>query len=254
MKKILILLMLLLVCHSLNGAYQQHAGAGEWRCELVTDLYVGVELEEMTTEERMACGSALPVGCAVKVVKVEFGSPAAAAGVQVGDVLVRFHMSVIKKRVDVVNTMKLLQPGHVVNVGVFRDGEILYFPITIGARKTPAVIGEVTMHPTRIKSPEKAAEYQRNIGMMLSEEQPNLNAVQTVFDEIAKLLSTRGNRGVLRIAYSANGETISVCRFPLYVEVMVETREAEPVRYVLRQQGDALPLHVREMLKRFAQD
>lgn len=254
MKKILILLMLLLVCHSLNGAYQQHAGAGEWRCELVTDLYVGVELEEMTTEERMACGSALPVGCAVKVVKVEFGSPAAAAGVQVGDVLVRFHMSVIKKRVDVVNTMKLLQPGHVVNVGVFRDGEILDFPITIGTRKTPTVIGEVTMHSARIKSPAKAAEYQRNIGMMLAKEQPDLNAVQTVFDEFAKLLSSRGKRGWLRIAYSANGETISVCRFPSYVEVMVETRETEPVRYVLRQQGDALPLNVREMLNRFVQE
>ena len=247
------LLMLLLVCHSLNGAYQQHAGAGEWRCELVTDLYVGVELEEMTTEERMACGSALPVGCAVKVVKVEFGSPAAAAGVQVGDVLVHFHTSVVKKRVDVVNTMKLLQPGHVVNVGVFRDGEILYFPITIGARKTPAVIGEVTMHATRIKSPEKAAEYQRIIGMLLSEEKPDLNAVQTAFDEVAKLLSSRGKRGWLRIAFTANGETISVCRFPSYVEVMVETRETEPVRYVLRQQGDALPLHVREMLNRFVQ-
>lgn len=227
----------------------------EYECslELLTDLYVGVELSVMSVDERMRCGSALPVSCAVKIVGVAPDSPAEKAGVKVGDVVVRFCMKNIYCREDFVEAMKAQTPGSIVNMGVYRNGEVVYFPITLGMREKPSVIGAVTMHAPKIEEREKTAEHQRNIAKVLSSEMPDLDVLKTEFRAFAKTLAVRRKDGWIRVAYTIQGTTISVCCFPSYVEVMVDAVETEPVRYILRSKDDSLPVKVREMLWQCAQ-
>ncbi|MDO4752083.1 MAG: PDZ domain-containing protein [Akkermansia sp.] len=252
MKKILTVLLMLLG-GTLGG--NQGKSSAEYECslELLTDLYVGVELSVMSVDERMSCGSALPVGCAVKIVGVAPDSPAEKAGVMAGDVVVCFCMKNIYCREDFVEAMKAQTPGSSVNMGVYRDGKVVYFPITLGMRKKTSVIGEVTIHAPKVEEREKAAAHQRNIAKVLSSDMPDLDVLKTEFLAFAKTLGTRRKGGWIRIAYTVQGTMISVCCFPSYVEVMVDAVETEPVRYILRNKEDFLPVNVREMLWKCAQ-
>jgi S1-C subfamily serine protease len=70
----------------------------------------------------------------VRLSGVRAGSPAEAAGIRAGDVLVQLGEHVIKNLYDMENALRAYQPGDSVVVGVLRDGRRLDLRAALGRR------------------------------------------------------------------------------------------------------------------------
>ncbi|MDN5748969.1 MAG: PDZ domain-containing protein, partial [Pseudonocardia sp.] len=97
-----------------------------------THPYLGVVFAPLTDEIRNSLGVRAEGG--VLAAAVEPGSPAAAAGVQPGDVIVAIGEREIASVEDVLGTLRDSAPGRTTTLGVLRAGERLELPLTIGTR------------------------------------------------------------------------------------------------------------------------
>jgi S1-C subfamily serine protease len=92
--------------------------------------YLGVSLDAVTAVDVQAYGLPSPVGA--EVIRIEEGSPASRAGVQLGDVIVR----VGDRPVQTVNGLQAelarLDPGTRVDLRVIRYGREVTLPIELG--------------------------------------------------------------------------------------------------------------------------
>ena len=80
--------------------------------------------------EQLAAMYDMPTGCRVESVTV--GGPAEKAGLLVGDVIMEADGKAVQENDDVVNYIRSLQVGDVVTFTVYRDGETLTIPVTVG--------------------------------------------------------------------------------------------------------------------------
>ena len=96
-----------------------------------THPYLGVRLAPLTAEIRRALGVRAEGG--VIAAAVEPDGPAAAAGVQPGDVVVAIGEREIASIEDVLGVLRDAEPGRGTTLGVLRAGERLDLPITVGA-------------------------------------------------------------------------------------------------------------------------
>lgn len=78
----------------------------------------------------------LPVAQGAKVVQVVDGSPAAQAGLELGDVIVGLDDREIDSASDLQADLAELEPGRRVRVRLFRDGRELTVPVELGLIKT----------------------------------------------------------------------------------------------------------------------
>jgi S1-C subfamily serine protease len=69
---------------------------------------------------------------------VDTGGPAAAAGLQKDDIVVRIGANAIRSMADVKGCMHVHRPGQAVDVVVLRDGERQTIAVTLGEKKTAA--------------------------------------------------------------------------------------------------------------------
>jgi len=79
---------------------------------------------------------ALALGEAGAEVVVNYSSPAAAAGFEVGDVITAVSGDAVKSSREVVRVMGRLEPEHEVSVAVVRAGAPLTLSATVGERET----------------------------------------------------------------------------------------------------------------------
>jgi Zn-dependent M28 family amino/carboxypeptidase len=70
----------------------------------------------------------------VRLTGVRAGSPAEAAGIQAGDVLVKLGDNEIRDLYQMTDALRAYQPGQTVPVHVRRDGEIVELTVTLGRR------------------------------------------------------------------------------------------------------------------------
>ncbi len=97
--------------------------------------YMGVEIKEITRENFAELGLSEVRGVAVsKVVK---DSPAEKAGLQTGDVIVRFNGEKISSRRQLTRMISEVAPDHKANLAVVRGGAEIEIPITMGKRPVP---------------------------------------------------------------------------------------------------------------------
>ncbi|MFC0323981.1 outer membrane-stress sensor serine endopeptidase DegS [Gallibacterium melopsittaci] len=68
----------------------------------------------------------------VLVTNLSQGGPAARAGIQVGDVIVKFGDTVVTSPVQMVNMVAEMKPGTIVTVQVLRRNKLYNFPVEIG--------------------------------------------------------------------------------------------------------------------------
>ena len=73
-------------------------------------------------------------GPGVKVDQVSEGSPAAAAGIQAGDILVRIDEAEVRDLRSYSDILKTLEPGQAVDAVVVRDDEEVTVQVTVAAR------------------------------------------------------------------------------------------------------------------------
>ena len=97
----------------------------------VRHAFLGVQLEEQL--EAQADGSRVPVGTVITDFALE-ASAAQAAGLERGDLIVRFDENQVRTREDLIIGIRQYRVGDIVNVEVIRDGISIVTDITLGER------------------------------------------------------------------------------------------------------------------------
>jgi serine protease Do len=97
--------------------------------------YMGVEIKEITKANFSEMGLSEVRG--VSVSKVIKDSPAEKAGLQAGDVIVRFNGEKVTSRRKLTRMISEVAPDHKANLTVLRSGSEVEVPITIGKRPVP---------------------------------------------------------------------------------------------------------------------
>ncbi len=97
--------------------------------------YLGVQTAEVSRDNFSRYGLSGVRGVAVD--KVVEGSPAESAGVQSGDVIVRFNGEEVTSTTKLTRLISEVAPDHTARVTVFRNGAERELSITLGERPTP---------------------------------------------------------------------------------------------------------------------
>jgi serine protease Do len=97
--------------------------------------YLGVQTQEVNKENFSKFGLREVRGVAVE--KVLENSPAAAAGLQTGDVIVRFNREEITSTRKLTRLISEVAPDHQVSLTVLRNGDEKDIKATLGKRQTP---------------------------------------------------------------------------------------------------------------------
>jgi serine protease Do len=97
--------------------------------------YLGVQTAEITRENFAKFGLREVRGVAVE--KVIDGSPAAAAGIQPGDVIVRFNGEDVSSSRKLTRLLGEVDPDHTAKIVVIRGGSEREIPVIIGKRPMP---------------------------------------------------------------------------------------------------------------------
>ena len=104
----------------------------------VTRGRIGVAIEPVTKEVAEAVGLGGTRGALVR--GVENGSPAAKAGIEPGDVILRFDGKVVDKSVDLPRIVGATKPGSRVPVEIWRRGATRTVTVTVGALEEEPVV------------------------------------------------------------------------------------------------------------------
>jgi len=95
--------------------------------------YLGVQIESISRQKADAIGLDRPAGALVN--RVEAGSPAERAGIQVGDVIRRFNGQAVDVHTELPPLVGMVRPGSEVAVDLFRWGEELTIEIVLDERE-----------------------------------------------------------------------------------------------------------------------
>ncbi len=97
----------------------------------VTRSQIGVQVGEVAEETAKALN--VPNKQGALVVRVESGSPAEKAGLEAGDIIVKFNEQPIEKIAELPRLVGDTPPGTTVRLSVWRKGKIQSLPITVSA-------------------------------------------------------------------------------------------------------------------------
>ncbi len=96
---------------------------------------IGVSIQEVTRD--LADSFGLPRAAGALVSSVEPDSPAAKAGIEQGDVIVRFNERGVENSADLPRIVAAAQPGARVGVEIFRGGQPRSFTVDVGEWQDP---------------------------------------------------------------------------------------------------------------------
>ncbi len=124
---------------------------------------IGVQIDQVTKDVADSIGMAKSAGALVR--GVETGSPADKAGVEAGDIIIRFDGKTIERHSDLPRLVGSIKPGTRSNMTVFRRGSTKDLTITIGELEPDKVAQKV---PEREEKPKTSAAAQA-LGLTVSE-------------------------------------------------------------------------------------
>ena len=90
----------------------------------------GIGVTIRTVDEDTAVINLVPVGCRIE--SITEGAPAEQAGMKVGDIITKADDRPVTENDDVVEYVRSKSVGDVVEFTVYREGEYLTIPVTIG--------------------------------------------------------------------------------------------------------------------------
>ena len=100
--------------------------------------YMGVEIKEITKKNFAEMGLSEVKG--VGISRVLKDSPAEKAGLQDGDVIVRFNGETVTSTRKLTRLIREVSPDHKANLTVVRNGSEIEIPITMGKRSSPRLL------------------------------------------------------------------------------------------------------------------
>ena len=96
--------------------------------------WIGVDLDRVTPLQLQQMNQKKPAGAVV--VRPRNRSPAREAGIQDGDIILRWGETEIIDPLYLIHAVLLSKPGTTETVEIFRDGELLKLDVTVGVRPT----------------------------------------------------------------------------------------------------------------------
>ncbi len=94
--------------------------------------YLGVELRNLTREDAQAPG--LPAHGGAAIAQIEAGSPASAASLRRGDILLEIDGKPVSSAAQALKVIAGKKPGAVVTMRLLRDGKLRAGPVKLGAK------------------------------------------------------------------------------------------------------------------------
>ena len=94
--------------------------------------WIGVQTGELIWYDAQQIGQEKPKGAIVR--RLDPRSPARAAGLQIGDIILQWGETAINSPLHLIHLVTLTEPDTTVPVEVFRGGEILTLEVTVGLR------------------------------------------------------------------------------------------------------------------------
>lgn len=142
---------------------------------------LGITAQDLTPELAQAFGLEQQRGTVVT--EVAEGSPATAAGVRVGDIILKFNDRTVVSSADVRNRVGLLRVGEAVTLDILRGGQPQHIRAVIQEPKLTALEG-AQLHPQLAGArfsdiQEGMPEYGRVEGVLISSIEPRSPAGQT---------------------------------------------------------------------------
>ena len=132
----------------------------------VTRGRIGVSIGNVTRDLAESLGLPKPEGAAVSTVEAD--SPAAKAGLEVGDVITRLDGRAVEGSADLSRTIRSMKPGSKVNLTVWRAGKTRDIPVTIAEFKDD----EATKIAAATKGKKEAAKTDK-LGLAVKEVTPD---------------------------------------------------------------------------------
>lgn len=102
---------------------------------------LGAQAQNLTAELAQAMN--LDGHSGVVVTRVERGSSAAAAGLRVGDVILKANQREVRQAIDIYNLVGLMRIGQKLELEILRDGKAMKLKASIVEQKIPKLKGEV---------------------------------------------------------------------------------------------------------------
>ncbi len=257
MKKALFILLLMAMLFPLLG--EDRAGVGRSpaspeRWELVTNLYLGIEVRSLTREERAAYGTALAARNGLLVTRVAPGSPAERAGLKDGDLLLYVSGASLASPEDLLICLRNMRPGVPAHFTRLLNGKKASVKIVPEERPEPVVVGYLT--PPKLNT-EYAAELEacqiRVAQMLAGGTPPRLSAIHSEMESFSKMLCSSYTPGNLRLEFCSGDCSISVTRYWRCLTVTMVEKGAETTSE-LKKEGDVLPERMRVRLREMAEE
>lgn len=252
MKRRLTIALLLMMMCSLFGEHRPQAVvSSEPAVELISDIFLGIDTAAMSTDERLAQGAVLPPQQGLKVCGVVPGSPAAAAGLKAGDVLLMLNGYPVDCREDLLMSMRYSRPGHIVHLSVLRAGRQLAVPVQLAARPQPVAVGRIVPHERKLTDVASLSQHQGRIACLLSLPKVDVSAVHRELDAICRLSGIDSRSGNIRLFYRNGNGYLTVTRHQGNITVS-QYEEDKVQKLPLLRFGGGLPESLRAHFEKMA--
>lgn len=244
MKRRLTIALLMMMCSLFGEHRPQAVVSSEAAVELVSDIFLGVDTAEMSTDERLAQRTALPPQQGLKVCGVVPGSPAATAGLKAGDVLLLLNGYPVDGREDLLMSMRYSRPGHIVHLSVLRAGRQLAVPVKLAARPKPVAVGRIVPHERKLTDVASLSQHQGRVALLLSQPNADVSAVHRELDAICALPDVASRSGDIRLFYRIGSGYLTVSRHQGNITVALH-EPGKTQKWPLLRSGGDLPAALR---------
>jgi serine protease Do len=196
----------------------------------VTRGRIGVQIDQVSKEVAESIGLGKPQGALVR--GVETGAPAEKAGIEAGDIIIKFDGTVIEKSSDLPRLVGIVKPGTRATVTVFRRGAMRDLSVTVAEiePEKPTQSASTVQPKPPVAGPAQALGLV--VGELTDEQKKELKLRGGVrVDAVEGLAARAGLREGDVIVAIANTEVLSVKGFE---QVLAKADKSKPMNVLFR--------------------
>jgi serine protease Do len=196
----------------------------------VTRGRIGVQIDQVSKEVAESIGLGKPQGALVR--GVEVGAPAEKAGIEAGDIIIKFDGKVIEKSSDLPRLVGFVKPGTRATVTVFRRGATKELSLTVAEvePEKPTQRAAAAQAKPPVAGPAQALGLV--VGELTGEQKKELKLRGGVrVDAVEGLAARAGLREDDVIVAIANTEVLNVKAFE---QVLAKADKSKPINVLFR--------------------